>query len=168
MIDLFLIQACKEYLYFKPKNKILFVGAIDFGTTFSGYAFMSKTEFESKSKKIEDKKWDFGRWKRSKTPTSVLFNENQEFHSFGYIAEKFYSDHVASKDIDMDKWYFFQNIKMDISEKVFYWVLADFIKQISNCIFMIPYLLMFRKPFYKALTKMTLNTSMFLWLNLYI
>lgn len=98
--------------------KPLFVAAIDFGTTFTGYASMSRNVFLSEKKMVEGKEWHIDRWTRNKAPTSILFNESQLFHSFGYEAESFYHDHFGSKNPNMDKWYFFQNVKSNISEKV--------------------------------------------------
>ena len=63
----------------------LVVGAIDIGTSFSGYAFA----FTSKPGTIHmNKNWGSEmQCERYKTPTSVLTDEDGEFHSFGYVAE---------------------------------------------------------------------------------
>jgi len=50
-----------------------------------------------------------------KAPTVVLFNENQEFHSFGYEAENAYSE--LALDGDHQKYYFFKRFKMRLHEK---------------------------------------------------
>ncbi|XP_063403618.1 heat shock 70 kDa protein 12B-like [Mytilus trossulus] len=97
--------------------KPFYVAAIDFGTTFTGYASMSRNVFLSETKTIEGKEWHTDRWIRHKTPTSILFDESQLFHSFGYEAEMFYSDNIGSNTINLDNWHFFQNVKSDISEK---------------------------------------------------
>ncbi|XP_076082445.1 heat shock 70 kDa protein 12A-like [Mytilus galloprovincialis] len=101
----------------KPRDDDLplFVGTIDFGTTFSGYAYMSKDEFQGKTKHIETRAWRVDRWTRHKAPTSVLFDEWKHFHTFGYEAEEHFHEYVKSGSLD--KWYFFQNFKLEISKQ---------------------------------------------------
>ncbi|XP_038132799.1 heat shock 70 kDa protein 12A-like [Cyprinodon tularosa] len=90
-----------------------FVIAIDFGTAFSGYAF----NISSREKEIEPK---IRRWGREygldtpKTPTSILFNENEEFLSFGYEAQMKYKDMSGE---DAKKHYFFEDFKMYVYSK---------------------------------------------------
>ncbi|XP_063322721.1 heat shock 70 kDa protein 12A-like [Pelmatolapia mariae] len=83
-----------------------FIVAIDFGTSYSGYAF----SLTPKGAEINPcmKMWGLG-LDSLKTPTCILFNENEEFLLFGYEAEKAYS---KMKREDAKKNYFFENFKM--------------------------------------------------------
>ena len=63
--------------------------AIDFGTTFSGYAFSLKSQ---KDEIKMNKNWGAELSCQSyKTPTCVLTKPDGTFHSFGYTAENYYS-----------------------------------------------------------------------------
>ncbi|XP_063416315.1 heat shock 70 kDa protein 12A-like [Mytilus trossulus] len=98
----------------KKKNKLL-VAAIDFGTTYSGYACLTKNEFENN--KGDNSKIHCPHWEREgglsyKAPTSVLFRPNKTFHSFGFEAEKYYHEH--SDNIDFKEWYFYKHFKMKL------------------------------------------------------
>ena len=61
-----------------------FVAAIDFGTVYSGYAFLTITD---PNKISMNKNWSGGAFEAYKTPTSVLFGPTG-FKEFGYPAEK--------------------------------------------------------------------------------
>ena len=70
-------------------NHFLVVGAIDFGTAFSGYAFLLTSNPENI---FMNKNWGSElACERYKTPTSVLTYPEGSFHSFGYAAELQYS-----------------------------------------------------------------------------
>lgn len=92
----------------------LLVAAIDFGTTFSGYAFSFLHEYKKDPMKISTMTWNPGdRGLTSlKTPTCVLFDPKRNFHSFGYKAEEKYSN-LAFDDMHLD-WYFFRRFKMTL------------------------------------------------------
>ncbi|XP_003202381.1 heat shock 70 kDa protein 12A-like [Meleagris gallopavo] len=86
----------------------LFVVAIDFGTSYSGYCF----SLASGTDQICQVFWGMEHGYNSlKTPTCILFNENQEFAKFGYDAVIKYKSLPAS---EAHKWYFFQNFKMSL------------------------------------------------------
>ncbi|XP_062585855.1 uncharacterized protein LOC134247521, partial [Saccostrea cucullata] len=72
------------------------VAAIDFGTTYSGFAYLSKHDFKSGQgiHKIETKIWIGGSLVSSKTSTCILFNPDGKFDSFGFEAEDKYSELV--------------------------------------------------------------------------
>jgi hypothetical protein len=95
----------------------LLVAAIDFGTTYSGYAFSFKHEYDNDPLKVCSNNWTAG--SRSlvslKTPTCVLFNKDQRFDSFGYEAEDKYSD--LAEDEEHGEWYFFKRFKMSLFNK---------------------------------------------------
>lgn len=99
----------------KASNSKLVVAAIDFGTTFSGYAFSLRHEHEKDPLCIKvNPKWESGgRWLIShKAPTTVLLSPKQEFHSFGYDAENKYSE--LSLDGEHMEWYYFRRFKMEL------------------------------------------------------
>lgn len=92
------------------------VAAIDFGTTFSGYAYSSLHEYKTDPLKIFTNAWAAGNGglKSFKTSTCVLFDSRGKFHSFGYEAEQNYS---ALKDQKND-WYYFRRFKMMVFTKM--------------------------------------------------
>ncbi|XP_053390086.1 heat shock 70 kDa protein 12B-like [Mercenaria mercenaria] len=83
--------------------------AFDFGTTYSGYAY----SFCSEPLKVHTNRWQAGDKTISyKTPTCVLLNKEEEFHSFGYDAE----NHFASlaEDDSHQGWLLFRHFKMSL------------------------------------------------------
>ncbi|XP_061169392.1 heat shock 70 kDa protein 12A-like [Saccostrea echinata] len=90
------------------------VAAIDFGTTYSGYAFsFSGDPLTFYSPGV----WYSGQGGMSsmKTPTCLLLNPNQTFNSFGFKAEELFAS-LASED-EHQGYYFFQRFKMDLHFK---------------------------------------------------
>ncbi|XP_021376558.1 heat shock 70 kDa protein 12B-like [Mizuhopecten yessoensis] len=89
------------------------VAAIDIGNTYSGYAFSFHGDFQKKPLKIFASGWNAGSGSLilHKTPTALLLNPDQTFNSFGYNAEKNYSQ-LAEEDEHKDYYYFrrFQTI----------------------------------------------------------
>ncbi|KAL3878558.1 hypothetical protein ACJMK2_030895 [Sinanodonta woodiana] len=96
----------------------LLVAAIDFGTTYSGYAFSFRSEYDKDPCKIYTNVWNAGsRGLASlKAPTCALFDPHKRFHSFGYEAEDKYADLAA--DDEADGWYFFRRFKMTLYDKM--------------------------------------------------
>ncbi|KAL3878899.1 hypothetical protein ACJMK2_031225 [Sinanodonta woodiana] len=88
-------------------NKLL-VAAVDFGTTYSGYAFVFKDEDYGSI--IANSVWSSGNLQSLKCPTCVLFNPYGVFDSFGYEAENKYSD--LAQDNEHRMWYYFQRFKL--------------------------------------------------------
>ncbi|XP_052218936.1 heat shock 70 kDa protein 12B-like isoform X1 [Dreissena polymorpha] len=90
-------------------SQSLIVAAFDFGTTYSGYAFSFK---DSPNDVKTNKNWTAGSGKliSLKTPTSVLLNEDGEFHSFGFDAEDKYSS--LAEDEKHHGWRLFRRFKM--------------------------------------------------------
>lgn len=105
-----------KFSIFQNKKKLkLLVAAIDFGTTYSGYACLTKDEFETykgDNSKIHCPTWEREGGLSYQAPTSVLFRPNKTFHSFGYDAEKYY--HENSDNIDFKEWYFYKHFKMKL------------------------------------------------------
>ncbi|XP_062571662.1 heat shock 70 kDa protein 12A-like [Saccostrea cucullata] len=89
----------------------MIVAAMDFGTTYSGYAFKFRHEA---AKKMYIKSWNKEAGSSclpsEKAPTCVLLRGNGEFKSFGYQAETEYSE-IASDGLEED-WHFFRHFKM--------------------------------------------------------
>ena len=70
----------------------LFVVAIDFGTTYSGYAFSNI----HRKDEIFTHNWIEGLSQAPKTPTSILFTPFERFAAFGYEAEERYRSVVST------------------------------------------------------------------------
>ncbi|KAL3880726.1 hypothetical protein ACJMK2_032943 [Sinanodonta woodiana] len=99
------------------KRNYLMVAAIDFGTTYSGYAFSFKYDFEKDPLKISANNWTAG--SRAlvslKTPTTVLINSKKEFSAFGYEAEDRYAE--LAEEEDHTGWYYYRRFKMMLFDK---------------------------------------------------
>lgn len=90
----------------------LFVAAIDFGTTYSGYAYSTKSDPSA----IETCKWKYGQLESSKALTSVLLDRKKNFLAFGYEAEKKFVDNAG--DDKPDVLYYFRRFKMILHNQV--------------------------------------------------
>lgn len=90
------------------------VAAIDFGTTYSGYAYSYSFEPE---KIFVNSKWPGG-IQTCKEATAILLDDKQQFVAFGEDAISRYSEYL---DTDEEKtFYFFSRFKMVLyKEKVF-------------------------------------------------
>lgn len=99
-------------------SKKLLVAAIDFGTTYSGYAFSFKHEYDNDPTKVTSNNWTAGsRGLISfKTPTTVLLDQKKKFHSFGYAAEDKYSE--LAEDDQHHGWYYFRRFKMMLFQNI--------------------------------------------------
>lgn len=86
----------------------LLVGAIDFGTSYSGYAF----SYINNKTGITTKRWMSGHstLESEKTPTCILFDQEQKFKAFGYEAENTYAELCCNNQAS--DYYFFKNYKM--------------------------------------------------------
>ena len=94
------------YLCFFRASKMsdfLMVAAIDFGATYSGYAFsMISDPLQIHTKQA----WNSGgRLVSSKTPTCLLLDGRQQFVSFGYAAENYYTN-LVEDDKHHDHYFF--------------------------------------------------------------
>ena len=87
------------------------VAAIDFGTTYSGYAFSFLRDQADSIHMM--RKWEGGDpgVNNQKTATTLLLKPNGDFHSFGFGARDFYHDLEA---IEAKKWYYFEKFKMNL------------------------------------------------------
>ncbi|XP_060065908.1 heat shock 70 kDa protein 12B-like [Ylistrum balloti] len=91
--------------------------AIDFGTTYSGYAFSSQFEYKISPLKVSNMTWtaESGNLLSLKTSTCILFKADGSFHSFGFEAEDKYADLLDNKQ--HGSWYFFRRFKMCLYEQ---------------------------------------------------
>ncbi|KAL3878598.1 hypothetical protein ACJMK2_030934 [Sinanodonta woodiana] len=96
-------------------SKTLVVCSIDLGTTYSGYAFSFKADYERDPQNVSMNSWKGGKTLSEKAPTSVLLDPKQAFHSFGYEAENKYTE-LAENDEHND-WYYFNRFKMILHAK---------------------------------------------------
>ena len=106
------MQLSQQTIGSEKKEKML-VAAIDFGTTYSGYAFSFKHDYQIDPTKVStNQNWVAGSMQlvSLKAPTCVLFDKNKKFHSFGYEAENVYSE--LALDNEHQQWYFFRRFKM--------------------------------------------------------
>ena len=103
-----------------PTDKHFVVAAIDFGTTYSGYAFSFTRDQDSIHMM---RKWEGGDpgVSNQKTPTTLLLKPNGEFHSFGFGARDYYHD---LEEIEARKWFYFEKFKMSLHSS-----------QVSTCLF---------------------------------
>ncbi|XP_045189848.2 heat shock 70 kDa protein 12B-like isoform X1 [Mercenaria mercenaria] len=89
------------------------VAAIDFGTTYSGWAFSFRTDYEKDPTKADVKHWHSGTGTlvTTKTPTCLLVKpDGVTFQAFGYEAENQYME-LADKD-EHKNYYYFRRFKM--------------------------------------------------------
>lgn len=98
-------------------KEYLIVGAIDFGTTYSGYAFSTKHDFLTDPRNIRNiylKHWvDLtSAMMFYKTSTCILFTGENIFDNFGFEAEAKYLDLIL--DNDHKNWYFFKRFKISL------------------------------------------------------
>ena len=96
----------------------LWVAAIDFGTTFSGYAFGGREELEVNPTKTSAPVWQAadGGLISSKTPTTVLLDKDEKLVDFGFDAETAYAE--LSEDEEHEEYYYFRRFKMMLYDKV--------------------------------------------------
>ncbi|XP_071139912.1 heat shock 70 kDa protein 12A-like [Mytilus edulis] len=97
----------------------LVVAAIDLGTTFSGYAFSFRSDFESNPLKISTNDWSAEGVHSSemKAPSILLLNPDQSFNCFGYRAQHTYSDLLDDDPDKAAKYYFVKNFKMQLHNR---------------------------------------------------
>ncbi|WAQ99288.1 HS12A-like protein [Mya arenaria] len=91
------------------EDNALICAAIDFGTTYSGYAF----SFYNSADKIHTHYWPPGQM--TKTPTVVLLEPSGNFHSFGMVAMDKYKELLDKQE--HKEWYLFERFKMKLYEK---------------------------------------------------
>lgn len=92
------------------------VAAIDFGTTYSGYAISFRHDFLEDPLKVMTNQWRTGAGRPAslKTSSCILFDPSKKFASFGFEAEDRYAE-LAMDEKHFD-WYFFKRFKMLLYE----------------------------------------------------
>ena len=113
-------QQSKERPVSEKRDKYV-VAAIDFGTTYSGYAYSLKHDFrKDPTQHIVTNTWGSEKMLSHKAPTCVLFNKDKRFDSFGYEAEEKYGEIAIEGEEEVSKWFFFERFKMKLhNQKVF-------------------------------------------------
>ena len=98
-------------------SESIIVGAIDFGTTFSGYGFANRNDYKVDPMRIAGNHWQTGSQPglSLKTPSCILFDPTQKLHSFGGDAEDKYTE-LAQEDEHID-WFYFKRFKMQLYDK---------------------------------------------------
>ncbi|KAH3813352.1 hypothetical protein DPMN_141808 [Dreissena polymorpha] len=98
------------------KSGALIVAAIDFGTTYSGWAFSSKNDFEMEPVKVSAKTWIGGQLSSLKAPTCILIKpDGKTFEAFGFEAESRYAE--LCEENEHKKWFYFRRFKMALWNK---------------------------------------------------
>ena len=90
------------------------VVAIDFGTTYSGYAYAFRSSPEDIHLMRHPESGQTVGTVSYKIPTVLLLNERGEFHSFGYEARETY--HNLDED-ESRRWLFFEKFKMELHSR---------------------------------------------------
>ena len=99
--------ALEDSLVYSPKSSHLAVIAIDFGTTYSGFAF-SFIKDQGKDAIFMNMDWVNEQGSlTSKTPTCLLLKSDLSFDSFGYEAIEKYAGLEGEED-----YLFFKHFKM--------------------------------------------------------
>lgn len=88
------------------------VCAIDFGTTFSGYAYSPKVEYQYDPLNISVPNWDAPSSVQIsyKTPTTLLLDKEKQFVAFGYEAENTYAE--LAEDEENEDYFYIRRFKM--------------------------------------------------------
>ena len=104
------------------RKSITCVAAIDFGTTYSGYAFSTVERYKKNNLDIIlNPAWNSGAHEliSCKTPTTLLLTKSGEFKSYGYTAEEDYEDILLNKNKEENDYLYFRRFKMELySRKV--------------------------------------------------
>ncbi|OWF51206.1 heat shock 70 kDa protein 12B-like [Mizuhopecten yessoensis] len=111
-------MACPETIDKQETRKTDLVVALDFGTTYSGYAYSFRNQFESNSLDVTlNPAWTTTTdgLLSKKTPTSLLLNPKGELYAFGTKADDKFAE-LACEDEHRD-WYYFRRFKMKLHSK---------------------------------------------------
>ncbi|XP_060551251.1 heat shock 70 kDa protein 12B-like [Ruditapes philippinarum] len=93
------------------------VAAIDFGTTYSGWAFSFKHDFDKDPTKVSAKNWIGDKLVSAKAPTCVLIKpDGKTLDSFGYAAETKYAE--LAEEGAHEPWYYFRRFKMMLYDQM--------------------------------------------------
>lgn len=95
----------------RPRPQI--VVAIDFGTTYSGYAYSMVSSPDEIYLMMRAQLGQYGAMNH-KIPTILLLNECGAFHSFGFEAREAYHD---LEENESKKWLYFEKFKMELHSR---------------------------------------------------
>ncbi|KAH7639079.1 hypothetical protein HUG17_3112 [Dermatophagoides farinae] len=99
---------CFELSESKPKPEPLIVVGIDFGTAYTGYAFVFRNDIDQIHYMRKYSSLD---GHEGKVPTSLLLDYRRKFHSFGQEAKNFYYNLKSSQCF---RYGYFENFKMKL------------------------------------------------------
>ena len=100
-----------EGLMISERSNYIAVVAIDFGTTYSGFAFAFNQK-EGEGGIHMNKAWGNDQGHATlKTPTSLLLRPDGQFDSFGYEADEKYANFVRGEDRE---YLYFKQFKMTL------------------------------------------------------
>ena len=106
----FIFTAFEDSLFYSPNSSYLAVVAIDFGTTYSGFAFSFIKE-QGKDAIFMNMDWvNEQGGQTSKTPTCLLLKPDLSFDSFGYEAIEKYAG--LEGEGEEKEYLFFKHFKM--------------------------------------------------------
>ncbi|KAL3880085.1 hypothetical protein ACJMK2_032354 [Sinanodonta woodiana] len=89
----------------------LMVAAIDFGTTFSSWAY----SFNNDPGRMFCKNWNSDQYISMKAPTTILFQpDGKTFEAFGYEAENSYAKIGEESEEALNSWYYYRQFKMKL------------------------------------------------------
>lgn len=107
-------------------SKYEMVAAIDFGTTYSGYAYSYRYEKETI---YVNSNWACG-LTLNKVPTAILFNDKKQFVAFGQDAVLKYSQYSECEE--EEQYYFFHRFKMSLYQEKVSIALASYVNYFSE------------------------------------
>ncbi|XP_071120953.1 heat shock 70 kDa protein 12A-like [Mytilus edulis] len=108
-------EAADDYYEEYRNNNYLIVAALDFGTTYSGFAFSLIANMNDNPLDIYvNESWNAGgrQLLSLKTPTCLLLDAERNVSGFGYEAENKYTDIVLDKQ--QADYYYFYRFKMEL------------------------------------------------------
>lgn len=92
------------------------VAAIDFGTTYSGYAYSMTDDYKKDKLNISSATWKSATMISPKTPTSVLLDSDKALVAFGYDAESEYT--LLAEKNEHENYYYFRRFKMELFNEI--------------------------------------------------
>ena len=95
------------------ENSRRIVVAIDFGTTYSGYAYAYRRKPDEIHLMRRNEAGQVG-GPSHKIPTILLMDEREQFHAFGYDARDAYHDMTEEES---QKWLYFEKFKMELHSR---------------------------------------------------
>ncbi|XP_062610623.1 heat shock 70 kDa protein 12B-like [Saccostrea cucullata] len=97
-------------------DEYLIVTSIDIGTTKTACGFSTRNDFENNPLKVNFLKWEEGVMFGWKTPSCILFDKQNKFHSYGYEAEEKYAEVLSTGK--RGDWFYFRQFKNKFQETV--------------------------------------------------